>query len=127
MSYISIDDIQKEFPDRDVPKGADDSVDLDKVNRAIDRAQATADGYLRSAMLSVPLTGTDAIAQVKGPCLDLWRYFAWNEHASEEVRERYKDAIRFFESVAAGKIRIIDTDTNENRKSGFHNVLLIRS
>ena len=127
MSYISLDDIQKEFPDRDVPKNPDGSVDMNKANRAIDRVQSTADMYLESSQLTVPLASADAIAKINGYCLDMWRYFAWSEHTSKEVRARYDDANKFFENVAAGKIRIVESPANENRKSGFHNVLTIRS
>ena len=49
MSYITLADIQQEFAIRDIPTDENNAIDTDRVNRAIDRAQATADGYLRSS------------------------------------------------------------------------------
>ena len=66
-----------------------------------------------------------AIVDLSGPVLDIARYSAYDS-PSDELRKRYEDAIRWFEGLAVGRNRMRVAE-KETRKSGFHNVRLVRS
>lgn len=117
--YISLADFETEFGSDDLPE------DLARLDHALDRASRLVNTYCRASGLTVPLTDTNAIADIKGPCLDLARYFVWNDNPSEELRKRYEDAITFFEQVASGKIRLVAAGQTST-PSGFANIRLIR-
>ncbi|MEG0323803.1 MAG: phage protein Gp36 family protein, partial [Raoultibacter sp.] len=76
--------------------------------------------------ISVPLVDPVTLGDIKGPVLDLARYFAWPDQPSEEVRTRYEDAIKFLELVSIGKIKLV-VSGQEVVRSGFTNIRLIRA
>lgn len=94
--------------------------------RAIEKASNRADGYILAGGLDAPLVDPDAIEDIKGSILDMARYYLWNDSPGDEKRRRYEDAIRWFEGLQSGRTRL-RTKTQESRKSGFHNVRLVRS
>lgn len=97
-----------------------------RIPRTLDRASRLVDTYVRSTGIAVPLTDPVTLRDVKGPVLDLARYFAWPEQPSEEIRARYEDAIKFLEMVSTGKIKLV-VGGQEVVKSGFTNIRLIRA
>lgn len=97
-----------------------------RIVRAIEKASRLVDSYIRAGGLISPLTDIEAIADIKGHVLDIARYYLWNENPSDEKRRRFEDAVRWLEGLASGRNRL-RTSTQESRKSGFHNVRLIRS
>lgn len=107
MPYAVKADMLEEFSeneliqltDRDIPQ-AGAIVDA-VLNRAIDGASAEIDGYLAryaGQVLALPI--------LTRYCCDMARYRLYRDAAPEEVRNRYKDAIRFLEMVASGKISL---------------------
>lgn len=117
--YASLLDFEKAF-------GADDVVnDTARMTQCLERATRLVDTYARSAGLTVPLTDVNALADVKGPCLDIARYFVWNDSNNEKIRKHYEDAISFLEKVATRKILLIPTGAPV-ATGGFGNIRLIR-
>jgi phage gp36-like protein len=102
MTYASYEDFRNEFGADDLPEDAET-----RVVRAIDRASRLADTYIRSNGISVPLADPVAIADVRGPVLDIARYNAWPDTDNENLRKRYEDALGFFEGIATGKIYLV--------------------
>lgn len=124
-NYISIEDIRAAFSERDVPADSAGAEKTESIEDAILRAESTANGYLRAAQLTVPLTDTASITEIKGYVLDLWRFYAWNERPSDEIRFRYERSVKYFHAISTGVIRLA-TSYEESRKVGFRNVRLIR-
>ncbi|WPC03466.1 phage protein Gp36 family protein [Pseudomonas benzenivorans] len=117
--YATLVDFEKAF-------GADDVVnDTDRMTQCLERATRLVDTYARSAGLTTPMTDVNALADVKGPCLDIARYFAWSDSNNEKIRQHYEDAISFLEKVATRKILLIPTGAPV-ATGGFANIRLIR-
>ena len=121
MAYASYEDFRNEFGDDDLPDDAET-----RVIRAIDRASRLADTYIRSNGIAVPLVDTVAIADVRGPVLDIARYNAWPDTDSENLRKRYEDALAFLEGVATGKIHLI-AEGKTTTGSKLTNIRLFRA
>lgn len=107
MPYALKADMLEEFSeaeliqltDRDTPAtGAIVDAVLD---RALAGASAEIDGYLTR------YAGTTLVLPILTRyCCDMARYRLYRDAAPEEVRLRYRDAVRFLEQVAAGKISL---------------------
>lgn len=97
-----------------------------RIVKSIEKASRLADSYIRSAGIDAPISDTEAIEDIKGFVMDIARYYLWNENPTDEQRLRFEDARRWLEGLGTGRNRI-RTATQESRKSGFHNVRLIRS
>lgn len=120
MTYATYKDYENEFGDDDLPSDAEA-----RVARSIERASKLADVYIRSRGLTVPLTDSAAIGDIRGSVLDIARLYAWPDNTSEEIRKRYEGAISFFESIAAGKIKLISN--TDAAPTGFANIRLFRA
>lgn len=107
MPYALKADMLEEFSeneliqltDRDIPATGEivDAV----LDRALSGASAEIDGYLvrySGQVLTLPI--------LTRYCCDMARYRLYRDAAPDEVRNRYKDAVRFLEMVAAGKISL---------------------
>lgn len=117
--YASVEEFITEFGNDDVPDGNED-----RVSRAISRASRLVDTYSRAGGIATPIVDDAAISDIKGPVLDIARYYTWSDSPSEELRKRYEDAISFLGKVASGKVKIIADDSFT--PSGFSNVPLVR-
>ncbi len=107
MPYALKADMLEEFDESELlqltdraipPAGAIDDAILD---RALSSASAEIDGYLvrySGQVLDLPI--------LTRYCCDIARYRLYRSGAPEEVRNRYKDATRFLEMVASGKISL---------------------
>lgn len=107
MPYALKADMLEEFSESEIRQLTDrDDPPLGAINDAVlDRALAGAsaeiDGYLAryaGAALDLPI--------LTRYCCDMARYRLYRDAAPEEVRLRYRDAVRFLEMVAAGKISL---------------------
>jgi len=85
--------------DRD---GAAEAIVDTVLDRAIADAQGVVDGYL-AKRYALPLATTPEILKPTASAIAL--YFLW-PHAPEEVRNRYRDAIRQLEAIAAGTVQL---------------------
>lgn len=125
--YITIQDIKDRFGKHGIMIAEDGvSEDIQTMTHAIEFACLKADSYLRSANLETPLTDPEAIKMIKGSIMDMYRYNAYSNSATDEIKERNANAIKWLEQVAAGKVRIVTPQT-ESRKGGLHNVRIVRS
>ena len=76
-------------------------LDADVLARALADASAEIDGYLAryaGQVLTLPILTLY--------CCDMARYRLYRDAAPEEVRTRYRDAIRYLERVAAGQVSL---------------------
>ncbi|WP_346010137.1 phage protein Gp36 family protein [Pseudomonas sp. WS 5051] len=97
-----------------------------RIPRSLQRASRLVDTYVRSTGITVPLTDPVTLRDVKGPVLDIARYFSWPDQPSEEIRTRYEDAIKFLELVSTGKIKLV-VEGQQVVKNGFTNIRLVRA
>lgn len=120
-AYATPEDYSTEFSGDSVHSDSDT-----RIPRVLARASRLVDTYVRSTGILVPLVDPVTLNDIKGPVLDLARYFAWPDQPSEEVRTRYEDAIKFLELVSVGKIKLV-VSGQEVVRSGFTNIRLIRA
>ncbi len=120
--YSNYLEYTREFRNDQIPNDDGES----RIVRAIEKASRLTDSYIRAGGLTTPLSDLEAIEDIKGHVLDIARYYLWNESPSDEIRRRFEDAVRWLEGLASGRNRL-RTASQESRKSGFHNVRLIRS
>lgn len=107
--YATRDDMVRQFgetecialSDRDFTGEINDDV----LNGGLERATATIDSYL-AGRYPVPWTDTPGI--LTGKCCDIARYELTGAETqnTEEIRQRYEDAIRYLERVADGRITL---------------------
>ena len=88
-----------EITDRDQTGAVDETV----AGRAIDDASAEVDGYIGSRY-DLPLASPPAV--LTRITADIARYRLYDNMATEEVRKRYEDALRFLKSVGKAEISL---------------------
>lgn len=109
MPYATAQDMEDQFGSRELIALADrdnsGAVDAGALARAQADADAAIDSYL-AGRYTLPLAGT--FPTLKRIACDLARYYLCGADVTEveAVRNRYKDAIRYLESVRDGKIRL---------------------
>ena len=86
-----------------VDRDQDDVEDPGVLDQAIADAGAEIDGYL-SARYALPLATTPAV--LVRICCDITRYRLYDNRATEEVRVRYTDAVRYLTSIAGGVVQL---------------------
>ena len=84
------------------------------VDAALQDACEEVDGYI-AVRYSLPIAETPQ--NLKRLVCDIARYKLWKSRASDEVRQRYEDAIAFLKRVADNKASLLikDAATNETR------------
>ena len=87
----------------------------ESVNSYIEDASDIADGYI-GVIYDVPLTHPPK--NLKIYICDIARFLLWRAKASDQVRQRYEDAIGFLKRVADGKATLLiqNTETQEVTK-----------
>jgi phage gp36-like protein len=109
VSYATQQDLVDRFGEQelialtdraDPPAGAPDAT---TVAKALADADAEIDGYL-IGRYTLPLAATPKIL-VLAAC-DLARYRLYEDRATEQVRRRYEDQVKFLRAVADGKIAL---------------------
>ena len=121
LAYATNEDYFAEFSGDTVHSDSDT-----RIPRSLQRASRLVDTYVRSTGITVPLTDPVTLRDVKGPVLDIARYFSWPDQPSEEIRTRYEDAIKFLELVSTGKIKLV-VEGQQVVKNGFTNIRLVRA
>lgn len=79
------------------------SIDDTVITRALADADAEINGYL-ATRYTLPLSPLPAALE-KLAC-DIARYRLYEDRVTETVAQRYKDAIRFLQEVASGKVTL---------------------
>ena len=123
--YFTVEDFKKEFTDSDLVLDEQGEVDVERMNAVIQRTCVFVDSYLRAAQLNTPVSDQLTVDIIKGPALDIARYFAWADAPTEAMTARYEQAVGWLKDVSNGKVRI-HTQNTESRKGGFHNVRINR-
>lgn len=101
--YANRDDMIECFGEREVLRLESMHQDgVQSLNRALGDASERMNSYL-SSRYGVPMVKT---GQLKLCCCNIARYFLYFEKATDEVKERYKDEIKWLENVASGKVKV---------------------
>jgi phage gp36-like protein len=87
------------------------SIDVATLDKALADADAKIDSYL-TARYVLPLAV--APQALKLYACDIARFLLHDDMATEQVRKRYEDAIRFLEKVSEGKISL-GIDSNQQQ------------
>lgn len=109
MSYAAKQDMLDRFGEREIVALTDREniglIDEDVLSKALLAADSEINPYLASRY-ALPLASVPSI--VRDFSCDIARYRLCGAEVTEteEVRSRYKDAIKFFEKVAAGQISL---------------------
>lgn len=109
MPYATAQDMEDQFGAREVlaltDRDNNGAVDTAALARALADADAAIDSYL-AGRYTLPLRGV--FPTLKRTACDLARYYLSGADVTEveAVRNRYKDAIRYLESVRDGKTRL---------------------
>lgn len=123
MQYATVQDMINRFGEAEMIQLSDPDIAVvraDRVQRALDDAQAMMDGHI-GAVYRLPLTGCvkptptaqDPRATTLVPPPDLTRmqcqlarYYLHDDHATERARVDYEDAVAQLKSIATGKATI---------------------
>ncbi len=107
MSYASQQDLIDRFGTDELLQLTDranvGAVDATVVARALGDADAEIDGYLTSRY-SVPLSSTPPML-TRLAC-DIARYQLYADRVTDQVTQRYKDAVRLLVSLANGTVQL---------------------
>ena len=107
MPYATKQDMIDRFGEEELIQLTDRSnagvIDDQVLNRAIADADAEIDGYL-GGRYALPL----AIVPVSlgRIAADVTRYYLYEDAATDHVRQRYEDAVRFMRAVGEGKVSL---------------------
>ena len=79
------------------------TADTGAISAAISRAESKINSYLVKAGEPLPLPSVPE--EVKGTCMDIAVYYLANraDRASEDIHQRYKDAVVWLKSIAKGE------------------------
>ena len=110
MAYCTKEDILEQLPEQELITLTDDAgtgtVDEDVVNRAITDADATIDAYCQGRY-ALPLNPVPEMIRKLSVDIAIYNLYSRRNDVMPDVRtERYKNAIRFLERVAEGKIQL---------------------
>lgn len=79
------------------------SIDADVLTQAIADADAEIDGYL-AGRYQLPIAVVPGILTIYAG--DIARYRLYDDGATDEIRRRYEDAMKFLRLVSEGKVRL---------------------
>lgn len=107
MTYATQTDLEQRFGAAEIAQLTDPlagvAINAATVARALADADAEIDARL-AVRWALPLASTPAV--LVRVAADIARYFLWDARASEQVRNRYKDAIRLLDQIAAGEVTL---------------------
>ena len=109
MSYATQQDLIDRYGEQEVIQLTDradppaETIDAAVVAKALADAGAMIDGYL-GGRYTLPLATVPPV--LTGYAGDIARYRLYGDAAPDRVEKAYRDAIRFLEMVAAGKISL---------------------
>lgn len=122
MTYATPADLINRFGEKEAIALTDRAftglVDEAVLAEALDQAGAEIDGYLGGRYV-LPLSPVPRI--LTGYCCDIARYRLCGTGGvvtTDEIRDRYKDAIRFLELAAAGKVSLGGMPGGETAPTG---------
>lgn len=83
---------------------------LVKINRALGDATSEINAHLLGRY-QLPLKAVPAMIKLK--CADIARYLLHDDHPTEQVKQRYEDAMRYLHKVANGQVSLGISQDNE--------------
>lgn len=118
MAYLTETELRKRYDEAEIDDLVGSLTQSDataKINAALSEAEGLVNSYLASKY-SVPV---DASSTVKRLVADIARYYLYDDVASDEVRTRYDDAMKFLASVANGRaqLAVASSDTGSQPES----------
>ena len=122
--YADRNDMVLRFGEREV-KQLEASIQAENsmsVDATLQDASEEVDGYI-AVRYSLPLTETPQ--NLKRLVCDIARYKLWKSRASDEVRQRYEDAIAFLKLIANNKASLLikNAFTLPPRYSSFSSII----
>lgn len=91
-------------------------IDTAVLSRALDDADGEINGYLATRH-TLPLSPIPTV--ITRLACDIARYFLYEDRATEAVRTRYKDAVKFLQGVSDGSITLgVDASNNAPTEPG---------
>lgn len=116
MSYCTLQDLIDEFTEAELIQLTDitgaDAVDVTAVNKAIARADRKINRYL-AGRNDLPLAGDEVVDLA----CDIARYYLYADKVPDLIKDRFNDAIKELEKMAARKIAVTDTAGAEATES----------
>jgi phage gp36-like protein len=107
MSYATQQDLVDRFGSAELAGLTDpvagSTINATTVTRALTDADAEIDTRL-SARYDTPLATVPAV--IVRLAADLARYFLWDVRATEQVRNRYKDAVALLDKISKGDVMV---------------------
>lgn len=114
MPYAGVIDLLERFGESEVIQLTDRAAPLtgdvveDVAEKALADASAEIDSYI-GVVYTLPLPSVpDVLLRV---CCDIVRYRLYDDKATDEVSRRYKEAVRWLEQIAQGKVSLGFSDT----------------
>lgn len=112
--YCSQADLEQRFGQEEILQLADrdndGSIDAIVIDTAIADAAGEINGYLQGRY-RLPFATVPTV--LKRIACDIARYFLYDDKATDQVRQRYDDAIKFLMGAAKGDISLgLDDDNN---------------
>jgi phage gp36-like protein len=107
MPYTTEVDLKARYGETEITQLVTDGKGIDG---AITAADALINSYLTSGGYVVPLDPVPA--SIAHASQVVTRYNLWEDAASEEVRQRYKDTIDWLKDIARGRAKLGDTDAD---------------
>ena len=112
MNYATKQDLIERFGEAELLGLAEsethDTLDDSRITTALADASRHIDSYIRMRR-SVPVEPVPGV--LVGACADIARFKLHDDHAPEEVADRYKATIAWLKDVAAGKASLGEEDT----------------
>lgn len=108
MSYCTQQDLIDEFGEAELIQLTDEAglgvIGVEAVDKAIARADRKINRYL-AGRNELPLASDDVVDLA----CDITRYYLYANQVTELVKERFHDAVKELEKMAARKIAVVDT------------------
>lgn len=109
MAYCVYDDIKAMIDVAELIQATDDDgagvVDMGHINAAITDADAEIDGYL-SGRYELPMSPVPAVLKKFSVDMAIFNILSRRLGSPESRENRYKNAVRFFEKVAKGEVKL---------------------
>lgn len=131
MNWITINDIEKQFGNKDLPRTKIDGeivVDNEKTQEAIEQAELYFRQNLEAINIKTDKFEQPQIDEIKMHLLDYTRWIYSNKDLkmTEEIFERFKMAKQWLSDVKKGSIVLINIEQEEAVQSGFKTINLFR-
>lgn len=132
MAWININELINQFGEKDLPKTKDGGsivIDEDKINAAINQAELYFKQNLEAINVDTSKFEEPQISEIRMYLLDYTRWVYSNKdlRMTEQIEERFKNAVSWLSDVKKGKLKLINIEQDEDIETGFKIIELSRS